>query len=107
MKKIPILLISFTLLFCTPKGPKTYKSNFVGKTKADLIAAKGVAKEIKIFDNVEAYIYKTREEYFGKITNSKKDKELTPKKVYEIEYIYYINEKGVIYKYQVWKKRVD
>lgn len=107
MKQFVILSISFTLLFCTPKGPQTYNSPFVGKTKGELIAAKGIAKEIKIFDKSEAYIYKTREEYFGKIAKSNKEKELTPKKVYEIEYIFYINEKGIIYKYQVWKKRID
>lgn len=107
MKILVVLSISFMLLFCTPKGPQTYKSSYVGKTKNELIAAKGIAKTIKIFDKTEAYIYKTREEYFGKkITLDQQDSLLVPKKVFEIEHIYYINEQGIIYKYQVWKKRV-
>lgn len=106
MKYFFVTLFSLSLFFCTPKSPQTYSSHFVGKTKSDLILSKGIAKEIKIFDNTEAYIYKVREEYFGKKTTTTKDTKLTPKKVVEIEHIYYINEKGVIYKYQVWKKRI-
>lgn len=107
MKILAILLISFTLLFCTPKGPQTFSSPFVGKTKSELISSKGQAKTIKIFDKSEAYIYKTREEYFGKkIVLQNADSSLVPKKVFDIEHIYYINEQGIIYKYQVWKKRI-
>lgn len=107
MKYFFTILFSLSLFFCTPKGPQTYSSPFVGKTKNDLILSKGIAKEIKIFDNTEAYIYKVREEYFGKKTTTSKDTKLIPKKVVEIEHIYYINEKGIIYKYQVWKKRIN
>ncbi len=107
MKYFLILLFSLSLFFCTPKGPQTYNSPFIGKTKSELIAAKGLAKEIKIFDNSEAYVYKIREEYFGKKTSITEDENLSPKKTIEIEHIYYINDKGLIYKYQVWKKRVD
>jgi hypothetical protein len=105
MKYITILIFSLSILCCSPKGPQTFDSPFIGKTKADLVAMKGLAKKIKIFDKSEAHIYLTKEEYFGKKTASG-DKELTPKKIVEIEHIYYINEKGYIYKYQVWKKRV-
>ena len=66
-----------------------------------------MAKEIKVFDTVEAYIYKTKEAYFGKRTTSKTpDSLLIPKKIVEIEHIYYINKKGIIFKYQVWKKKI-
>ncbi|PJB14513.1 MAG: hypothetical protein CO118_08225, partial [Flavobacteriales bacterium CG_4_9_14_3_um_filter_32_8] len=107
MKILGILIISFSLIFCTPKGPQTYSSPYVGKTKSELIATKGIAKTIKIFDKTEAYIYKTREEYFGKkITLNDQDSSVLPKKVFDIEHIYYINEQGIIYKYQVWKKRI-
>ncbi|PCJ27234.1 MAG: hypothetical protein COA97_04525 [Flavobacteriales bacterium] len=102
-----IIIISITLVFCSPKGPQTFDSVFIGKTKSDLIAVKGVAKEIKIFDKSEVYVYTTKEEYYGKKTSANSNKMLTPKKVWEIEHIYYINEKGYIYKYQVWKKRID
>jgi len=108
MKILGILIISFSLIFCTPKGPQTYISPYVGKTKSELIATKGIAKTIKIFDKTEAYIYKTREEYFGKkITLNDQDSSVLPKKVFDIEHIYYINEQGIIYKYQVWKKRIN
>jgi len=108
MKILGILIISFSLIFCTPKGPQTYSSPYVGKTKSELIATKGIAKTIKIFDKTEAYIYKTREEYFGKkITLNDQDSSVLPKKVFDIEHIYYINEQGIIYKYQVWKKRIN
>ena len=108
MKLVSLFLIFLSLLYCTPKGPQTFNSPFIGKTKSDLISNKGVAKKIKVFDNAEAYIYSTREEYFGKkVSAKKKAKPLVPKKIYEIEQIYYINDKGIIYKYQVWKKRID
>ncbi|NQX97462.1 MAG: hypothetical protein HRT73_06230 [Flavobacteriales bacterium] len=105
MKNILVFLICLTLVFCTPKGPKTYKSSFVGQTKTNLIQAKGIAKEIKVFGNTEAYIYKAKEEYYGKSTLSK-EKDISPKKSFIIEHIYYINEKGIVYKYQVWKKKL-
>ena len=108
MKLPGIFLISLCLCFCTPKGPQTFNSPFLGKTKKDLIAAKGIAKEIKVFDNAEAYIYKTREEFFGKkVVPDKNGNPPVPKRVYIVEYIYYINKDGMVYKYQVWKKRID
>ena len=108
MRTLGVFIISLSFFFCSPRGPQTYDNPFIGKTKDDLISSKGIAKEIKIFDKAEAYIYKTREEYFGKIKDSKKNLDtLTPKKVFVIEHIYYINEKGIIYKYQVWKKRIN
>ena len=66
MKQIGLIIIATTFLFCTPKGPQTFNSPYIGKTKSDLIAIKGPAKTIKVFDNAEAHIYKTKEEYFGK-----------------------------------------
>ncbi len=105
MKLFVIILISITLLFCSPKGPKTYYSNFVGKTKAELVSSKGLAKTIKVFDKVEAHIYKVKEEYFGKNVTFTDNEVLIPKRVTITEHIYYINEKGIIYKYQVWKKK--
>ena len=106
MKQIGVFIILSTLLFCTPKGPQTFNSSYIGKMKSDLIAIKGAPKEIRVFDNAEAYIYKIKEEYYGKKMPSDKTKNLTPKKIYEIEHIYYINAKEYIYKYQVWKKRI-
>jgi hypothetical protein len=107
MKQFIILIFSLSLLFCSPKGPQTFDNPFIGKTKNDLIYAKGPASNIKIFDKSEAYIYKVKEEYFGKKTTSGDSKNLKAKKTVEIEHIYYINEKGYIYKYQIWKKRID
>jgi len=107
MKQCFAVIFALNLLFCTQKGPKTYLSPFIGKSKTDLIRAKGIAKEIKIFDKTEAYIYKTKEAYFGRKTNSNNPDTLaSPKKVIEIEHIYYINANGIIYKYQVWKKKI-
>lgn len=98
--------ISIFILFfgCSPKGPITYSSPLVGKTKAQLIKEKGVAKKIKLFENAEAYIYTTVEEYYG---NKIITPETKPKKVVEIEHIYYIDANNVVYKYQVWKKKVE
>jgi hypothetical protein len=107
MKQFITLIFSLSLLFCSPKGPQTFDSHFIGKTKNDLIFAKGPASNIKIFDTSEAYIYKIKEEYFGKKTTSGGNKNLKPKKIIEIEHIYYINKKGFIYKYQIWKKKTD
>ncbi len=100
-----MISISLTLPFCTPKGPKTYASSFVGKTKAELIAAKGAAKTIKVYDNAEAHIYKVKEEYFGKNATFTEGKIPIPKKVTVTEHIYYINDKAIVYKYQVWVKK--
>ena len=107
MKPFFIFIFSFTLLCCSQKGPQTFDSPFIGKTKNDLTFTKGTASKIKIFEDSEAYIYITKEEYFGKKTTAKNNKDLKPKKTIEIEHIYYINKKGYIYKYQVWKKRLD
>ena len=107
MKWLIILLTLSFLTFCSPKGPQTFYSPHVGKTKDDLIAIKGVAKEIQVYGTNEVYIYKTREEYFGNKKQKNTGVSHIPKKVYEIEAIYYINEKGYIYKYQSWKKRID
>ncbi|MBI2280470.1 MAG: hypothetical protein HYU68_07250 [Bacteroidetes bacterium] len=103
MKFFYFILITLLFFSCSPKGPITYSSPLVGKTKAQLIKEKGVAKKIKLFENAEAYIYTSVEEYFGK-------KEITPgtkpKKKVEIEHIYYINANNIVYKYQVWKKKI-
>lgn len=97
-------LLLFALSFCTPKGPQTYDSNFIGKTKSDLISSKGPAHRIKVFDESEAYIYIKKEDYYGK--KIKQPLPEQPKKSFQIEYIYYINHDDVIYKYQIWKKRI-
>ncbi len=109
MKFLNLLIFVSLLLYCSPpKGPQTFNSPMVGKTIKELISVKGVAKEIKVFDKNQAYIYKTKEEYYGKkVSSFENDSLLTPKKVFMIEHIYYINEQGVVYKYQVWKKRVN
>lgn len=103
MKHFCLILVVLFTFSCSPKGPITYSSPLVGKTKAQLIKEKGVAKKVKIFENSEAYIYTVREEYFGKkvITPGMK-----PKKTVDIEHIYYIDANNVVYKYQVWKKTV-
>ena len=105
MKLVASLLITLSLLFCSPKGPVTYKSSFVGQSKAVLISAKGKAKTVKVFDTSEAYIYTEREEYFGKKIQSDDNVMEKKKKIYVTEHIYYINDKGIVYKYQVWKKK--
>ncbi|MBW6482040.1 MAG: hypothetical protein K0B10_03165 [Vicingaceae bacterium] len=98
-----LFVLSFT--FCTPKGPQTFSSPFIGKTKAELISSKGSPTQIKIYDKSEIYIYKSKEEYYGKKQPISKNGEVVkPKKTSIIEYIYYINDKEIIYKYQVWKK---
>ena len=102
-----IFFLLFSLFtFCSPKGPQTLDHPFIGKTKQDLITRKGVAKEIRIYGENEAHIYKKREEYYGK-KSTLDDTKQTPKKVFSIEDIFYINKKGIIYKYQFWRKRVD
>lgn len=103
MKYFYFILIFILFFNCSPKGPITYSSPLVGKTKAQLIKEKGVAKKIQVFEKSEAYIYTTLEEYYGK-------KIVTPetkaKKKVEIEHIYYIDNNNIVYKYQVWKKKV-
>ena len=106
MKYLLVILITIPLLYCSPKGPVTYKSVFVGQSKADLVFAKGPANTVKVFDNSEAHIYKITEEYFGKKIQSDENVMVIPKKTSVTEHIYYINEKGLIYKYQVWKKKI-
>jgi hypothetical protein len=105
MKIIVLITLSFTLLFCSPKGPVTYKSSFVGGTKADLVLAKGTATTVKTFDQTETYIYSHREDYYGKNFDFAKNVGALPKYTIRTEHIYYINEKGIVYKYQVWKKK--
>ena len=104
------LLFSFIfiafLIGCSPKGPQTYSSPLVGKSKNHLISAKGVAQKIKIYQDSEIYIYTTKEEYFGN-KNPETDKNAKPGKVFDIEHIYYINADQTVYKYQVWKKKVS
>lgn len=105
MKNFLYFLFVLSFSFCTPKGPQTFSSPFLGKTKSDLILSKGSPTQIKIYDKSEIYIYKTKEEYYGKKPPiSKSGEVIKPKKTTIIEYIYYINSEEVIYKYQVWKK---
>ena len=106
MKWIIFLLLSF-LISCSPKGPQTYDNYFVGKTKQELIDSKGVAREIRIAGTNEIYIYSIRQEFFGKKEKLDENQQAIPKKIYIIETIYYINKEGMIYKYQVWKKKVE
>ena len=105
MRNFLYFLFVLAFSFCTPKGPQTFSSPFIGKTKAELILSKGSPTQIKIYDKSEVYIYKTKEEYYGKKQPISKNGEIVkPKKTSIIEYIYYINDKEIIYKYQVWKK---
>lgn len=104
MRKIGLILVFFSLIYCSPKGPVTYSSPLVGKTKSDLIKEKGTAQKVKIFGSDEALIYVVREAYFGRIKEIKP--ETKPKQIVEIEHIYYVNSLGKIYKYQVWKKKI-
>lgn len=106
LKLIVTTYVSLILISCSPKGPKTHPSSFIGKTKGELVSVKGMAKTIKVFDKAEAHIYKIREEYFGKKGSFTENKNLIPKRVVSIEHIYYINQNGFVYKYQVWKKKV-
>ena len=106
MKKIIVIIISLTLLYCSPKGPVTYSSPFVGGTKAELFFAKGEAKRIKSFDDSKAFIYVVKEENFGKKVQLDKASNAVPKKTTITEHIYYVNKENIVYKYQVWKKKV-
>lgn len=106
MKTLVVAIILTVIFGCTPKGPQTFDNPMVGKTRAELIAAKGAANEVKIYDNAEVFIYKTKEEYYGKKPPVDKEGNLRkPKEIVVIEYIYYINEEEKVYKYQVWRKR--
>ena len=106
MKAAVFFIIVSIIFSCTPKGPQTFDSQYVGKSREELIAAKGAANEVKIYDNSEVFIYKTKEEYYGKKPPVDKDGTVRkPKETVVIEYIYYINNDGEVYKYQVWRKR--
>ncbi len=107
MKKVSFFFLITLLLACSPKGPQTFDNPYVGKTKSEIISTRGKPAEIKVYDDVEVYIYKRREECFRKAPSSDKEKDLTPYRVYSIEQIYYVNSDDVIYKYQVWRKRID
>src|SRR5690606_22882128 len=104
MRGVFFILIFVATIACSPKGPVTFASPLVGKSKTELIKEKGTAQKLKVFDNSEAYIYVVKEAYFGKV------KEITPetkpKQVVEIEHIYYIDANNMVYKYQVWKKKI-
>jgi hypothetical protein len=106
MKTLWQLLIPFLIFSCTPKGPQTFSSPFIGKSKQELISSKGIPSEIKNFGDTYAYIYKSKEEYFGNIKNNTISDSLQPKKTISIEYIYYINNQNIVYKYQIWKKEI-
>lgn len=106
MKCFYVLLLSLIIWSCSPKGPQTYTSPLIGKHKNQLIAQKGVAKKIMVYPDYEIYIYTIREEYFGN-KNPELDKDLKPTKTFDIEHIYYIDSTETVYKYQVWKKKVN
>lgn len=106
VNKLVVAIILTVIFGCAPKGPQTFDNPMVGKTRSELIAAKGAANEVKIYDNAEVFIYKTKEEYYGKKPPVDKEGNLRkPKEIVVIEYIYYINEEEKVYKYQVWRKR--
>jgi len=106
MRLAILSILVFIIFGCTPKGPQTFDSPYVGKSREELIVAKGAANEVKIYDNAEVFIYKTKEEYYGKKPPVDKDGNIRkPKEIVVIEYIYYINNDGKVYKYQVWRKR--
>lgn len=88
---------------CSTSGPVTFNSPYIGKSYSQLINNKGNPQKIKNFGNQKAYIYITKEEYFGNNKNLEKNK---PKSSVQIEYIYYVDPQGIIYKYQVWKKKL-
>jgi hypothetical protein len=105
MKYFATFILFVVILSCSPKGPQTYSSQFIGKSKNQLIAEKGIAKTIKVYADYEIYIYTIREEYFGD-KNPEINSNIKPTKVFDIEHIYYIDTTQTIYKYQVWKKKV-
>lgn len=99
-----VLFLSVLFLYqCQPKGPISFPNKLIGESKDFLIQSKGKPTTIKRFDDRVAFIYVKKEEYYGKKTDSKN---LTPKTTYSIEYIYYIDNKNIVYKYQVWKKKL-
>lgn len=102
MKQLGLILIIF-LCCCSPKGPQTHTSYYVGKNKAELIEHKGEPKTIKVFDKSQAFIYKVKEEFYGKNST---ESDSIPKKAFVTEHIYYIDTANTIYKYQVWKKKL-
>lgn len=104
VRQLFFISIFALLVACSPEGPVTYTSPLVGKSKVELLKEKGAAQKIKIFDNAEAYIYVVREAYFGKIKEI--TSETKPKQQVEIEHIYYIDDNNMVYKYQVWKKKI-
>tara|TARA_R110001592_G_scaffold339875_1_gene627795 strand:- start:98 stop:424 length:327 start_codon:yes stop_codon:yes gene_type:complete len=106
MKYFATFILFVFLLSCSPKGPQTYSSPFVGKHKNQLITEKGIAKTIKVYPDYEIYIYTIREEYFGN-KNPEIDTNIKPSKGFDIEHIYYIDSTQTVYKYQVWKKKVS
>lgn len=105
MKWLSLLFLFSLLSFCTPKGPQTFTSSFIGKTKMELIDSKGKASEIRMNGTNRIYIYKTREEYYGKKEKLNKNGQPIAKKTFIIEYIFYINKENIIYKYQVWRRK--
>ncbi len=106
MKWLSLLFLCTSLSFCSPKGPQTFNNPFVGKSKQELIDSKGLAKDIRTSGTNEIHIYKTYEGYYGKKEKLNKNQQPILKKKYIIEYIYYINKEGLVYKYQVWRKKV-
>ena len=106
MKWFSLFCLCLSLSFCSPKGPQTFSSPFIGKTKQELIDSKGLAKDIRGSGTNEIHIYKSYEEYYGKKEKPNKAQRTTPKKTYLIESIYYINKEGFVYKYQVWRKKI-
>ncbi len=104
MRLFFFILIFVATIACSPEGPITYTSPLVGKSKVQLVKEKGTAQKIKVFENSEAYIYVVKEAYFGK--NKEVTAETKPKQVVEIEHIYYIDANNMVYKYQVWKKKI-
>ena len=98
-------LFMISMICCTPKGPQTFTSPYIGKTKQELYQSMGKPTEIKKTEKAEIIIYRKREEYYGKKNPETSSKEVVPKKVFIIERIYYANSTGEIYKYQVWKKK--
>jgi hypothetical protein len=106
MKRFSLFFLISILSFCTPKGPQTFNNPLVGKTKQELIDSRGKAKEVRVSGSNYIYIYKVKEEYYGKKEKLDNNQKPIVKKKYIIEYIYYINKEGIIYKYQVWRKKV-
>lgn len=107
MKKIVFFLYITLIYACSPKGPQTFDNPFVGKSKEAIIEARGNPTEVRVYDQTEICIYRKKEECFKKNAKPDKNGHLIPYKTYHIEQIYYVSKKGDIYKYQVWRKRID